>query len=338
MPSIRFDNFPLNELSKLVFEKEPLHDDEKVLACWDGSLTNRLTNGMLLTNQAIINWDNKKIERFNFSEMENVATKEGKLVLSLEFVYKNKNTSLAITTSDGFSRAVIKAISETTEINRKYVEYFPSSQAFNVPMIDNKLSVNFPNKCIYCGIPAETTKIIEVTVSDKGSSQRGQTITTTTLTRSINLTIPYCQNHAELSEQNNNVLYRLFGFGLLLGLLIGFIINLSQTTLGDFVSTTFSSFSGFIWGSAFTIAPAIAGGFLLMWSPKLLPFLFKNKTLKHQPSLFSHHGSDLGINCDFSNERDALYIKFVNPGITQEFAYLNSAKAKNLLGKGIKKE
>ncbi len=335
--AVRFDNFPLNELSELVFEKEPLHNDEKIIACWDSSLGNHLTTGMLLTNQALIKWDKKKVERFDFSEMSDITLKDYVLhSQDLSFTYKGNKMSLTPTSEKGFSNAIQKAISEVTEINKKYVEYFPSIKSLDVPMVDNKLSVYFPNKCIYCGGFAETTKSIKVTVSDKYSSQRGQVITTRTLSRSINISVPYCQNHAELSKQNEATLYRLFGYGLLLGLLIGFIIILSQTTLGDFLSTTFSSFSGFMWGSAFTIAPAIAGGFLLMWSPKVLPFLFKNKTLRHQPSFFSHHGGDLGINLDFSKERDTLRVEFANLEIAQEFAYLNNAKTKNWLGKEIK--
>ncbi|MCK6463178.1 MAG: hypothetical protein L6Q29_05185 [Candidatus Pacebacteria bacterium] len=215
-------------------------------------------------------------------------------------------------------------------MDTKTVDYFPSSQTFHVPMIDNKLSINFPNKCIYCGVPTETTKSIKVTVSDQGSSQRGQTIKTTTLTRSLNISVPYCRTHVALSEQNVKALYRLFGFGMFLGLLVGLIIVIPN--LSDFLTAT----NGLLWGLVFAAVPSIGGGFFLMWLPKLLPLLFKNKTLKHQPSLFSHHGSDLGINFDFSSERNALSIKFVNPEITQEFAQLNNAKAKNWLGKEIK--
>lgn len=203
-----------------------------------------------------------------------------------------------------------------------------SRPTVNIPIADNKLSVNFPNKCIYCASLAETTRNIEVSDSITNQYQgRGSTVITQTTTHSMNIPVPYCRNHSELSERNDKTLTRLFGFGFLAALL--------PILFGIFSSMTFSDFLNEIWSSG--LAGCLMGvlillfipgvvGILFRLLPRIFPFLFKNKSLQHQTGNIFGHGGALGITINYSEGYNGLNFVFTNPEITQEFAHLNNAK------------
>lgn len=203
-----------------------------------------------------------------------------------------------------------------------------SRPTVNIPTVDNKISVNFPNKCIYCAGMAETTKNIEVrNVNRKQYQGRGSTVVTETTTHSMNISVPFCRDHSELSERNHKTLNRLTWFGVLIGLLLALLNILSRMTFSDFLSEIWSSgLAGFMIGLTFLMGIPALVGLLIRFLPMIFPFLFKNKSLQHQAGNFIGDGSALGITINYSQDYKGLSFVFTNPEITQEFAQLNNAK------------
>ena len=71
-----------------------------------------------------------------------------------------------------------------------------------VPISNKFFRVAFPNKCVYCGMPAET-KIVEK-VTGASVYQRGWK--NVTVDYSTELDIPYCKKHKEDSKRNKTIL------------------------------------------------------------------------------------------------------------------------------------
>jgi len=71
--------------------------------------------------------------------------------------------------------------------------------------------VSFPNRCVYCGQPSETT--IEVTPTY--TEDKSTTMTINKTTYRFPLSIPYCAKHARESSRNKSILYGVFFLCLL---------------------------------------------------------------------------------------------------------------------------
>lgn len=105
------DNFPMDTFDNLIFSREPLRLEETILACKDGSFRRNLTQGTLITNQAVWTWSNKRVERFPFVDMEEMdVTRNRNSTLNFKFMGKKK--AIDLTNKDGFFATFLDALPE----------------------------------------------------------------------------------------------------------------------------------------------------------------------------------------------------------------------------------
>lgn len=64
----------------------------------------------------------------------------------------------------------------------------------NIPIVDGKYHVVFPEKCVYCGAPKESTRR---QTAHAGRQKRR---------RSVTVDVPYCAEHASMAKRNAMVL------------------------------------------------------------------------------------------------------------------------------------
>jgi len=111
MPGVYFKNFPVDKLTANVLQREPLRPDERIKACWDGATFGPLTNGMLLTDQSLIEWTKKKVRRFDFAKMIEITYEDPEpLFGTVKFKYNDETVKLTMPEADGFFRAVVQAL------------------------------------------------------------------------------------------------------------------------------------------------------------------------------------------------------------------------------------
>src|SRR5581483_3373048 len=94
------------------------------------------------------------------------------------------------------------------------------STTIHVPVENGRFSAQFPRKCVYCGQTATTHLTISGYHSDTTSQQRGNVIRTTNRSLSVELPVPYCSEHAQRSDQYDQLLRRVGIVGGLLGLAV----------------------------------------------------------------------------------------------------------------------
>lgn len=195
------------------------------------------------------------------------------------------------------------------------------SKTVVLPIVDNKIAVNFPNKCIYCAGFAETTMQQKVNTRVE---YRNQTVTYT-----LNFGIPYCRYHANLSESNDKFLSKLFIYSWIPATVVNLILapRFFGMSFSEFLKYTYIEGAvGFLMWGFVNFIPALGIAILIYSLPKLLPFIFKNnETLRHQPSFFTQ-GGGLGVSMNFQTDRKAMIFKFANSAIAEEFAKINNVK------------
>lgn len=169
-----------------------------------------------------------------------------------------------------------------------------------IPFQNNQINVVFPNKCIYCGKPQETTVDINLSKTDTDTRQKGSNqVVTSKRTYTIELPIPYCLSCAARFEgykkRRNQIAITIGLVGsLLTGLWIVFLSDMTKNPLIVLVS-------------AAVIGVTLAQSF---WDA--IP-LFLNKDY--------HTG--LGIKADFTKDRHGVEVHFTNESYGKEFMQVN---------------
>jgi len=162
-----------------------------------------------------------------------------------------------------------------------------------------KYQVNFPGRCVYCGGPAETQ--LRVNLLSDAQAQRQRVWYSTTLQ------LPYCIEHATLSDQYKKQYEKLMSIIVIAVILIA-IVGWNLTNLP---ATTF-------------LLPVMLGVAALFLLHRMLLKLFPK--FREIPPLFREGA--LGVTIKLIVSKDAatgLELKFSNEEYAAKFAQLNNA-------------
>lgn len=171
--------------------------------------------------------------------------------------------------------------------------------SFSIPIVDGKVSVQFPQRCVYCSKPQELT--VGVVASRSSGTQYYRQHS------SVTFDAPYCRDHANKAKQLGLVLNIIFFLCLLIScatsILVSFALDLQDTfqicVLGPGLALIFAILTGSI-------------GVRKIWG-------FFNNEVRDLPGFFGQ--GHLGIKVMMSNEQ--IGIAFINEEIGHEFARLN---------------
>lgn len=189
-----------------------------------------------------------------------------------------------------------------------------------IPISNNFFSVAFPNKCVYCGLPAETKIVQPVNGQSNYEDNRGRFVTENYSTK---LTIPFCKTHMKESKKNSIILNSiniLAAIGLFLGLITGrlwflvFLISPLLQPTDNFILTLGGLLIILMIGMGLVYVITVLAKYLLS---------FFVHTLRHQSGLGLLSSGVLGIKCTFTPKKDALLFRFVNAEFAREFSILN---------------
>lgn len=163
-----------------------------------------------------------------------------------------------------------------------------------VKAVDGDFQVRMPNKCIYCGGPAEMTST--VTTSYKRGKRR--------IRRTWKL--PYCNEHFELQKSYRKELSMAWLF-IILFLLFSFISVGTVGTFGDKIDA----------GLGFVLALAV--GYV---GASLVRGFFRKQKIKKNPEL-ADMLSAFYLGANVSNYGNSATYTFTNAQIADEFTALN---------------
>jgi hypothetical protein len=160
-----------------------------------------------------------------------------------------------------------------------------------IPIIEGKYSVQFPQKCVYCGKPS--TKALRTTAS-AGSRRR----------RSVSFDVPYCDEHARTTRRNATLLNAGFVVALLLSCAVLFAITSSlieEPAVGLWVFLALVAL-GLALGGRWLLRRAISS--------------------KSQSMADMVGGDRLGVRIQLAG--DEITFTFANDEIAKEFSRLNA--------------
>jgi len=171
--------------------------------------------------------------------------------------------------------------------------------SFAISIVDGKVNVQFPQKCVYCGKPQEFTVGVVASRSTGTQYYRQHS--------SITLDVPYCSEHVNKAKRLGLILNIIFFLCLLIScatsILVSFALDLQDTfqicVLGPCLALIFAILTGSI-------------GVRKVWG-------FFNDEIRDLPSFFGQ--GHLGIKVMMGNEQ--IGIAFTNEEIGHEFARLN---------------
>jgi hypothetical protein len=178
---------------------------------------------------------------------------------------------------------------------------FESGFETGVPMPSAGIALVMPGTCVYCNMPASTTK--RVKLSDTVSAGRR-----TTITRKLQLDIPYCDGCMKKSKLAGRI-GALCALGYGLTSLVIFLTQHESGVGGGFVFLAFimSMLGAFI-------------GWLFWWGVLIKPLLgIFCRVIKDTP--FWLNSGALGIRAQVG--ADALRVKFANSEFADEFLALH---------------
>lgn len=171
--------------------------------------------------------------------------------------------------------------------------------SFTIPIVENKVDVQFPQKCVYCGKPHEFT--VPVIASRSTGTQYNR--------QRFNITfdVPYCREHVNKAKSLGLILNSIFFLCLLLScttsILVSFALDLQDTfqicVLGPSIALIFAVLTGSI-------------GVRKAWG-------FFNDEVRDLPGFWGQ--GHLGIKVLLGN--DEVGIAFTNEEIAREFSRLN---------------
>ncbi len=175
----------------------------------------------------------------------------------------------------------------------------------------------FPDRCVNCGKPKETTLGITLNMNVQ---KRGQTVT-------MQPSVPMCNLCAK--KERSIVLVTLTPFfvaGFMIGLIVFAFVALispqgtSTQTLG--LPLVLGGFAGLIAG--------IIGGTVVEFFVKMLAAPFYGKLVNRRPltvlGLFSESDDLVGISAKFSRETNTVHLTFENEDIAREFKKMNPSE------------
>jgi hypothetical protein len=126
--------------------------------------------------------------------------------------------------------------------------------SFVVPIVDGKVNVQFPQKCVYCGKPKEFTVSVLASRSTGTQYYRQHS--------KVTLDVPYCGDHVQKAKHLGLILNGVFFLCLLIScatsILISFALDLQDTfqvcVLAPTVALVFAILTGFygvrkVWGA-----------------------------------------------------------------------------------------
>ncbi|MCP4218798.1 MAG: hypothetical protein GY765_29470, partial [bacterium] len=118
------DQFPVEILRKVVFAKEPLEQDEHIVACWDDSHAflnlkkYRWKRGGIISNLSLYLWNKETVQRFHLIKIEDllnidtVDAFDSRKVWRFRFRYEKKMIHFSIPANKTLFDAFINRISD----------------------------------------------------------------------------------------------------------------------------------------------------------------------------------------------------------------------------------
>lgn len=188
--------------------------------------------------------------------------------------------------------------------------------SIDIPIKDKKKlpTLAFPNRCVHCAKPKETTLGMTLNM---GAQKRGQAV-------AMSLTIPMCNACAEKERSVAKVTLIPF---LVSGAVIGLIVFVPVALIApEGTSPQTLGFPLVIGGFAGLIAGVI-GGSVVEFIVKILASPFYGKLVTRRPltalSLFTEIDELVGISAKYSRETKIVHLTFENDDIAREFEKLN---------------
>lgn len=188
--------------------------------------------------------------------------------------------------------------------------------SIDIPIKDKKKppTLAFPNRCVNCAKPKETTLGMTLNM---GVQKRGQAV-------AMSLTIPMCNACAEKERSVAKVTLIPF---LVSGAVIGLIVFVPVALIApEGTSPQTLEFPLVIGGFAGLIAGVI-GGSVVEFIVKILASPFYGKLVTRRPltalSLFTEIDELVGISAKYSRETKIVHLTFENDDIAREFEKLN---------------
>ncbi len=173
-----------------------------------------------------------------------------------------------------------------------------------------KIQVNFPQRCVYCGGPAETQVVVDVSGGKESHH--------TSVSYSAKLLLPYCLAHAMVNHQYKRLM-KIIGFPVFLIVFIGwFFVMMPFASVMEklpiniiFLPLIFPCIGNLLLGAA---AIFLLHGILLLFFPKFreIPTVFQDGAL----------GVTVKLNAAM-HAATSLEFKFSNKEYAAEFAQLN---------------
>ena len=164
-------------------------------------------------------------------------------------------------------------------------------KSVNIPIVEGKYRTAFPEKCVYCGAPKETTMR---QMASAGSRRRRRFVT---------VDVPYCAEHYRESERNTRVLTVGFVTILITSCCVLFGIT---TSINRNPSTLLMVFLAFI-----------ACGLAVVGRDIFRKVMARSiESMANMPS-----GKHLGLKFELAGNK--ITFSFVNDQTAEEFARLN---------------
>lgn len=175
--------------------------------------------------------------------------------------------------------------------------------SFVIPIVDGKVNVQFPQKCVYCGMPHEFNVGVIASRSTGTQYHRQH--------KSVTFDVPYCAEHVGKAKRLGLILNIIFFLCLLIScatsVLISFSLNLQDTfqicVLGPGIALLFAILTGSV-------------GVRKIWG-------FFNDEIRDLLGFWGQ--GHLGIKTAMGN--DEVGIAFTNDDIAREFGLINKLSA-----------
>ncbi len=178
--------------------------------------------------------------------------------------------------------------------------------------LNKKTALKFPERCVNCGRPKETTLGLSLDLGQQAKIPN------------LQLKVPMCNVCAEKERGIARVTLVPF---LAAGLLVGVLIFVPVTLLSPEGTTSRTTSMPLVLGGAAGLIAGAIGGTLVEFVVKMLATPFYGKLLTRRPltifSMFTAQDHLMGIAAWLAREEKTVKLNFENEEIAREFAQLN---------------
>lgn len=200
------------------------------------------------------------------------------------------------------------------------------SESFELRLQKGEPQITFPNRCISCGKPKETTDSLKV--------ERNVRFGTTTRQLAFTLPVPLCGSCQHADKRVTLLTLGAFGLGgLAAGIAACFPFFLLSARLESFLGTGSDNQTrafAFVLAAFLALIFGIAAGFVVEFIVKLIATPFLNIALWHYPAsvvqILSDVATTAGLTAQISRDGDTVWLNFSNDDIASDFARLNKSE------------